>query len=254
MPNPHGEPIWYELMTPDPKGSVAFYEPVVGWTVDAPLPGPVEYRIVQAPGAQLGGMLQMTPDMLEMGAKPAWLVYIGVDDVDTTAAKAKELGGQVLVPPMDIPNVGRFSLLVDPQGAVFYIMRGSTDAVSTVFAPGEPGRCAWNELITTDVEAALAFYGPVFGWENRETMPMGPAGGYHFLDLGGKRLGALMADKSQPAHWNLYFTVADIDAAVKTTSDKGGRIVLGPQVVPTGERVILGLDPQGAGFALVGPG
>lgn len=253
MPKPAGTPIWYELMTPDPDGAKRFYDAVVGWTVEAPPPGPVDYRMITAAdGGHVGGMMRMTPDMLSGGARPAWLMYVHVEDVDATVAQARELGAPVFVPPTDIPGVGRFSLMADPQGATFYVMRPSGDGESTSFSPdGRPGRCAWNELSTTDLQSALAFYGPLFGWENRETMDMGPMGGYHFLDLGETRLGAMAEMKDRPAQWSLYFTVADIDASVARVREGGGAIEMGPMEVPGGQRIVLGRDPQGAGFALV---
>jgi predicted enzyme related to lactoylglutathione lyase len=254
MSNPHGSPIWYELMTPDPDGAKRFYDAVIGWTIEAEQSGAVDYRMISAPGSLVGGVLRLTEDMLKGGARPAWLLYLEVQDVDATAEKAKGLGGRIHVPPHDIPGVGRFALLADPQGAPFYIMRGAGDGTSHAFAPGEIGRCGWNEICTTDMAGALAFYGALFGWENRETMDMGPMGGYHFLDLGTTRLGAAAEMKDRPAHWNLYFNVADIDVAVERVRAGGGAILIGPHEVPTGDRIVLGTDPQNAHFALVGRG
>ncbi len=254
MANPHGTPIWYELMTPDPDGAKRFYDDVVGWDIAARSPADdVEYRMIGAPGGFVGGVLKLDPAMQAQGARPIWLPYFGVDDVDSTFDKAKALGGSVFVPPTDIPGVGRFALLADPQGASFYVMRGATDGVSTVFAPGESGRCGWNELWTTDREAALAFYGPLLGFENRETMQM-PMGGYHFLDLGEVRLGALAVMGDQPPRWNLYFTVPDIAHAKARIEAGGGAVHMGPYTTPRGEQILLGSDPQGAAFALVSPG
>ena len=165
MPNPPGTPIWYELMSPDPDASKAFYEPVVGWTVHPSAPGP-DYRMITAADGMVGGLMHLGPEMLAGGARPGWLVYVGVDDPDATFAQARTLGAQPFVPPTDIPGVGRFALLADPQGAPFYIMRGAGDATSGVFAGGEnarQGHVAWNELSTPDRQAALEFYGALFG-------------------------------------------------------------------------------------------
>ena len=258
MANPHGTPIWYELMTPDPDGAKRFYDAVVGWTIEAQPSGPMDYRMIAAPGGLVGGVFGLDAAMQAQGAGPKWVPYFGVDDVDATSAKAQGLGAAIFVPPADIPGVGRFALMADPQGAVFYVMRGSSPESSTVFERGAMGRCGWNELWTTDVEAALAFYGPLLGFENRETMDMGPMGGYHFLDLpdgrgGDVRLGALAAMKDQPPRWNLYFTVPSVDAAVERIEAGGGAVHMGPYATPAGERILLGADPQGAAFALVSP-
>ncbi len=254
MSNAHGSPIWYELMTPDPDGAKRFYDDVVGWTVEATPSGAMDYRMIEAPGGVAGGVMRLTDEMLAGGARPAWLMYLSVEDVDATAERAVSVGAAVLVPPTDIEGVGRFGLLADPQGAPFYVMRGNSEQSATAFAPGQPGRCGWNELCTPDLDGGLAFYGALFGWENRETMDMGPMGGYRFLDLGALRLGAAAEVKDRPAHWNLYFTVTDIDDAARRVRAGGGSIEMGPHDVPSGERIVLGTDPHGAPFALVAPG
>ncbi len=253
MPSRAGAPIWYELMTPDPDGAKRFYDHVIGWKIDAQSPGDVDYRMIAAPGGLVGGVLGLTDDMQKGGARPAWLPYFSSDDVDATASQTRSLGGHILVPPHDLPGVGRFALLTDPQGAPFYIMHATTEPTSSPFAPNEPGHCGWNELSTTDMGAALAFYGALFGWQNRETMDMGPTGGYHFLDLGDTRLGAAAEMRDTHAHWTLYFTVPDLDTAIAHVHAGGGTITMGPHDVPGGSRIAHGTDPQNASFALVSP-
>ncbi|RYY36974.1 MAG: VOC family protein, partial [Sphingomonadales bacterium] len=128
MTNPQGSWIWYELMTPDAQASRAFYEAVVGWRIDADsyAPGGAEYRILHAGDGDVGGMLTLGPDMIAGGAKAGWLGYVGVDNVDASVERLKAAGGSVHVPPTDIPGVGRFAMVADPQGIVFYIMRGAS--------------------------------------------------------------------------------------------------------------------------------
>ncbi len=254
MANRHGFPIWYELVTPDPDAAATFYEAVVGWRVAPPPPGPVDYRMIAAGDAAIGGVLRLDETMKDGGARPTWLLYVAVDDVDDVAGQARALGAAVVVPPTDIPGIGRFALLADPQGAPFYIMRGSGETESGSFAYRRPGHVGWNELSTTDRAAALAFYATLFGWENRETMDMGPMGGYHFLDWSDTRLGALVEMKDHPAAWRLYINVADVAAAAALVTANGGRVDLGPHDVPSGDVILIGTDPQGAPFALVGPG
>jgi predicted enzyme related to lactoylglutathione lyase len=251
MSNPPGTPIWYELVTPDPDGATGFYEHVVGWKIGEPPTGAPDYRMIGVPGGAVGGVLPLTDDMKAAGARPTWLLYLGVEDVDATAEKALSIGAHIFVPPTDIPGVGRFALLADPQGAPFYIMRSDSDQTSTAYAPGKAGHCGWNELCTPDFGVALGFYAALFGWENRDTMNMGPMGDYHFLHAGSLCIGAAAETKDQPAHWNLYFIVPDIDIAVERVRAGGGSIEIGPIEVPSGDRILHGTDPQAAHFALV---
>jgi len=251
MTNKHGEFIWYELMTTDPDAARAFYEPVVGWTIGAAsgMPG-MDYRIIEAPDASVGGVMAIDADMASHGARPLWIGYIGVDDVDATAEAIKQHGGRIHVPPTDIPGVGRFAMASDPQGAPFYVMRGAVEGTSTAFSPDAPGHCCWNELTTPDQDKADAFYAAVFGWTSPESMPMGPMGDYRFLYAGDIRIGASM--RGEGARWQPYFTVPSIAAAVEAVKAHGGRIDNGPHEVPGGSHVVVGTDPQGARFALAG--
>ncbi|MEH6727943.1 MAG: VOC family protein, partial [Hyphomicrobiales bacterium] len=154
MTNRVGTPIWYELMTPDPDAAQQFYEPVMGWTFEA-MPGGLnlDYRIASAKDKSVAGVMR-TPDHAET-MPSMWFVYIGVEDVDAAAEKVKLLGGSVDIEPTDIPGVGRFAFCTDPQGAQFYLMRGSSDEVSTAFAPMMPGHGCWNELVTSNQKAAV---------------------------------------------------------------------------------------------------
>ena len=256
--NIHGDFIWYELMTTDVAAAASFYSDVVGWQVgDQP-----EYREIQTPHGHVGGILQITEEMTAGGARPAWLGYVQVDDVDKAAVSVEHGGGKLLMPPRDLPEAGRFGLVADPQGAAFYVMKprptaGNPDATSNAFAYDRPtdGHCAWNELVTSDPAAALHFYGTRFGWVKDGEMDMGPMGTYHFLRHGERGMtGAVMA---KPPHmptsaWTYYFRVPDIDAAAATIATRGGRVVHGPQEIPGGDFSMNAVDPQGAMFALVG--
>jgi uncharacterized protein len=257
-PNPTGDFIWYELMTPDPEGSKAFYDAVIGWTIGDATPEYNGYRMIGAEGGYAGGVLPITPEMQQHGARPTWLGYLNVADVDAAVASIERAGGKALMPATDIPNVGRIAMAADPQGAAFYVMKpippaGHENEPSTVFSPEKAGRCAWNELSTSDPSAARRFYGEQFGWTSDDFMPMGEHGEYRFIDHHGLRLGAIAgAMNGQPPHWRFYFTVASVSAAKQTAEAKGGKVVTGPMEVPGGGHIIVGFDPQGAEFALVG--
>ncbi len=255
MVNPHGSFIWYELMTPDPEGAKRFYEDVVGWTIGDPAPGGgVEYRMIgTADGGHAGGVLTLTKDMTDGGARPIWLGYLGVDDVDAAVEKAVAAGAKVQMPAFDAPGVGRIAMILDPQGVPIYLMRGASDADSNVYQRRGLGHVAWNELMTSDREAALDFYGSHFGYVKEGGMDMGPEmGEYSFISHGGETVGAVMnASPESPKAWQFYVRVSDVDAAAGKIAAAGGQVLFGPADVPGGERVLCGLDPQGATFGLV---
>ena len=259
-PNPEGDFIWYELMTPDAEASKGFYDAVVGWDISPE--GPPEYggyrMIGRSDGKYAGGVLPLTAEMQQHGAKPTWLGYLHVKDVDAKIASIEAAGGKALMPATDIPNVGRIAMVADPQGAPFYIMKPIPPASdphgrSDVFAPNAEQRVGWNELSTNDPVAARRFYGEQFGWTSDDFMPMGEHGEYRFIDHHGQRLGAIAGTMAgQHPHWRYYIRVPSISAARETIEAKGGKVAMGPMEVPGGDHIIIGFDPQGAEFALVG--
>src|SRR5690606_812673 len=116
--NRNGTPIWYELMTTAPDAAQAFYGRVMGWTsATTPAAAGRDYRIFTAADGEAVGGVMPTPEGAPFG--PVWAVYFGVDDVDAFAKTAKSLGAQIHMEPQDIPGVGRFAFLADPQGAMF---------------------------------------------------------------------------------------------------------------------------------------
>jgi len=255
MANQHGDFVWYELMTSDADAATAFYGAVIGWQA-RPADGSVRgYHIFGIGGVDVAGFMTIPPGDAGTGMRPGWLGYVGVRDVDAAAAEILQDGGSQYVPPTDIPGVGRFALMADPQGVAFYVMRGAMDGTSTSFAQTKPGHCHWNELSTRDPAAALAFYTARFGWEKGDAMPMGEMGDYQFITHQGDTIGAVMrqVQGGPPPAWTFYFGVEDIDAAARAVSGNGGAIHYGPAEVPGGAFIIVAGDPQGAMFGLVGP-
>lgn len=251
MTNQASEFIWYELMTSDPDAAADFYGAVVGWTTKAFDGGGGDYRLFGAPDADVAGLMRLE----QAGAPAGWFAYIGVEDVDAKARELVAAGAVQHAPPTDIPDVGRFAMLADPQGVPFYIMRGSSEGSSTSFKPNAVGHCQWNELNTTDPAAALAFYTRAFGWQKGDVMPMGEMGDYQFINIGDQMIGAMMRQPpgSPPPNWTFYFGVDDIDRAAQTATAKGGKILHGPSEVPGGDHIIIVDDPQGAMVGFVGP-
>ena len=123
----HGAFSWMELMTTDVESAKEFYVKLFGWeTEEYPMEG-MNYSVIKVSGDDTGGIMSMPPEVA--GMPPMWSIYVTVDDIDSTAKKVEELGGKVIRPPSDIPNVGRFCVLSDPQGAVItaitYVSRSS---------------------------------------------------------------------------------------------------------------------------------
>lgn len=257
-PNPPGDFIWYELMTTDAQGAANFYEKVIGWKIHEAAPEFNGYRMIgRSDGKFAGGLLPLTPEMLDGGARPIWLGYINVSDVDEKISAIKEAGGTVQLPPTDIPNVGRIAMVTDPQGAPFYVMKpippaDKPEMRSDVFSPGAVQRCGWNELSTTDEKAARQFYGQQFGWTSDDFMPMGEMGEYRFFKQGEEMIGAVFNTPDGKPRWRFYFRVPSIAAAQTAVENAGGKVIMGPMDVPGGDHIIVGTDPQGAEFALVG--
>lgn len=244
--------VWYELMSSDVAAAKAFYATVVGWkTQDMPMPG-MTYTLLHAGDTQIGGMMALPKEAREAGMRPCWLGYVGVDDADGAAAKVKRLGGGILSPPTDIPNIGRFATVTDPQGAAIILFKPNQGGQRKVSR--EPGHIGWHELHTTDWPKAFEFYSGMFGWLKGDRVDMGPMGTYQLFSVGGEAVGGMFNSPAAQAarFWLYYFNVGDIDAAAKRVGDNGGKIMHGPQQVPGGDWIVQASDPQGAAFALVG--
>lgn len=253
MTNPHGTPIWYELLSADADASRDFYAKVLGWTVHDADAGGMDYRMIDAGGGDFaGGLMQLTPEMQQGGAKPTWLFYLGVDDVDGAVEQITMLGGCVMMPAITMEGVGRMAMVTDPQGIPFYVMRGVSPEASRAFDYKGVGKCSWNELATPDQAAAHAFYGAVFGWTFPDKMPMGPAGDYVFVHAADQMIGATMPASMGPKPgWNFYFRAKDIDAAAAAVRANGGTLFTEPMEVPGGDWIINASDPAGVRFGVV---
>jgi predicted enzyme related to lactoylglutathione lyase len=246
-----GRPLWYELMTTDIKGAEAFYRNVVGWDT-MPFAGAAHpYTMFnRGPDAPVGGVMARPS---EVKAPPFWAMYIGVPKLEDAAAHIKRLGGSAHTEIITVPNIGRMQLMMDPQGAAFYIFEPANPDPRPEGRP-EIGDASWHELMTTDAAAAMTFYQQLFGWQPSEVMDMGPAGKYQMFNRPHGMIGGMMNKPpemaSVPPNWQIYFRVPDVQAAVERVKAGGGRILNGPNEVPGGDRVVNAADPQGAAFGL----
>jgi predicted enzyme related to lactoylglutathione lyase len=243
-------------MTTDPEGAMAFYTDLVGWTTQgwgdpsgADTGGDPYNMWISAEGP-LGGVIKLPEAAQKMGAPSHWMCNVTVPDVDAAAALVKEAGGQIYSGPMDMPKVGRFAVVGDPQGATISLFL--PESGMDPHDGSKPGEFCWNELMTSDHAAAFELYQQLFGWERIDEMDMGPAGKYLLFGKDGKAYGGMFTKSPgapMPSAWIYYIEVPSLDAAVEKAKGKGAKLINGPMDVPGG-RVAQLVDPQGAVFAL----
>lgn len=255
MSNSDGQFVWCELMTTDDVSATAFYRAAIGWDAEVMTMPNGRYTVLSAGAARVGGVMELPQPARDAGARPGWIGYIGVDDVDTMAARVSHAGGAIHRAAEDISGIGRFAVVADPQGASFVLFKGSDGMDAPPAAGATPGRVGWHELHATDWEAAFAFYAGLFGWTKAEAIDMGPMGTYQLFATGGLPVGGMMnrTDAMPAPTWLYYFNAPKIDAAVTGVKDAGGQVIAGPHDVPGGTWIAQCLDPQGAMFAVVGP-
>ena len=251
-----GTPCWVDLMSPDIDGSKEFYSAVFGWeAVDQFDPeGNRIYVNFRQNGKEVAGLGGQPPDAGEM--PPVWNTYIATDDCEAVAAKVTAAGGSVMMPPMQVMDAGSMAIFIDPTGAAFSVWQAGDHFGAQI--TNEPDTYSWNELMSRDVDTAMAFYSEVFGWEY-DSMDMGPGGIYNVIkggESGG--LGGLMSMPDEvpaevPNHWATYFTVSNIDATIEKIKAAGGQIVNGPFPIPGVGHTAIVHDPAGGNFSLMQP-
>ena len=245
-----GRPIWYELLTTDMKGAEAFYSKVVGWTTSAFEHSPRPYQMWHRQGGTPVGGLMTIPE--GMNFPPHWEMYLAVPKLEEAVATIEKLGGRSLSGIIEVPTVGRLRTMVDPHGAVFALHEPASPPMNPE-APPELGDASWHELYTTDAPAAMKFYQEVFGWKPTTDFDMGPLGKYYMFGRGWDLGGMMNKPKemaNMPSAWNIYFRVDDVDAAAERIKTHDGQVINGPMDVPGGDRIVNGIDPQGAHFSL----
>jgi predicted enzyme related to lactoylglutathione lyase len=244
-----GSFVWYEHLARDVAAATAFYSEVLGWKTQ-PF-GSSDYLMWVGSQGPLGGVMKLPEEAARTGTPPQWMAHVQVDDLDATVAGAGRLGGKVLKEPTQIPTVGRFAIIADPQGAVLSLFK--PDTPMTQHDPARDGEFCWNELVTSDGDAGFRFYSALLGWRGLEEMDMGPMGTYRIFGLGEQRLGGMMttpAGNPLPPMWIYYASTSDLEATLGRATRKGAKVVSGPMEVPGGGRIAQLTDPQGAVFAL----
>jgi predicted enzyme related to lactoylglutathione lyase len=250
MQSSNGHFVWHEYLAKDTKAAIAFYSDLVGWNTQ-PFSEVGDYVMWVGSQGPLGGVMKLPDQAMQMGTPPNWMGHVQVADVDASAATTKNLGGKVYREPEDIPTVGRFAIIADPQGAVISIFKSNSPM--TLHDTAKPGEFCWNELMTSDSAAALEFYSQLFGWQLINELDMGPMGTYRIFGIGDKQLGGMMTTPNgapMPPSWIYYVEISDLDAAIGRATKQGAQVINGPMDVPGGGRIVQLSDPQGAMFAM----
>ncbi len=238
-----GHVVWHELSTSSVDKATSFYSDLLGWGVEVWKPGEMDYPMISVDGTTHGGF-----QPAEAGRPSFWFGHIAVADTDEAAGKATARGATVLAGPMEVPEIGRFALIRDPQGAVcsLYTPVGEGPAAEGVFA--------WDELMTEDVEASTAFYTDVAGWTTSE-MDMGDMTYTMFVAGDGTQVaGCLPKPEMAPSSaWVTYLTTPDTDASVKKAEKLGAMTLAEPFDIPGVGRIAVMADPLGAAFGLFQP-
>lgn len=253
MSSDPGRFVWFDLMTTDPDAAQPFYTKLMGWGTQ-PWDGPMPYTMWTKGEAPLGGVMTLPDEAKQAGAPPHWLGYVHTTNVDETVAKAESNQGKIVVPAQDIPTVGRFAVMADPQGAVFAAFTPENEAPGHG-GPAELGEFSWHELNTSDYENAWGFYETLFGWKKLDAVDMGEAGMYQMFSTakGEMPIGGMFnkpAEVPGPPFWLYYTRVDDCESSVETVKASGGQVLNGPMEVPGGDHIVQCMDPQGAAFAL----
>ena len=247
----HGTPSWIDLSTTDVDSARTFYGSVFGWDFEEnPTDQGAPYIMARKGEHAAAGMMQQQPAQAEMGIPPMWNTYVTVDDIDATVAKVDSAGGSVMMPPMQVMDAGSMAVVADPTGAVACMWQPDQHIGCQVV--NEHGALCWNEVMTSDVPTAAAFYSELFGW-GTEQMEMGDQGTYTVFTLGDDGVAggtALPPVEGIPPHWGTVFAVDDCDATLAAVAEAGGSVMAGPFDTPIGRSGACA-DPQGAAFQII---
>ncbi len=249
--------IWYELITRDVDKAVNFYGQVVGWDFkDSGMPG-MKYMLFSKDGKDVGGM--MTWAGAGMPDLPAeWVGHIHTAKLDAELTAVTADGGTIVRPAHVIPGVGRFAIVLDPQKVKYLLFEPGQQDFRPRLNQMAVGNVGWHELLTEDQATAFDFYSKHYGWQKDRAHDMGAMGIYQTfltnqpLYSGGmmNRRGVQMPE-SVPSHWKFYFIVDDIEAAQKRVIEAGGKVIVTPEDVPGGSRILQAIDDQDGHFALI---
>ena len=249
-----GELTWVDLQAKDLEAQTRFYEGLFGWThEDLPTDqGPI-YRQFYIDGMRAAAVSQMQPEMEAKGMPSVWNTYFAAKSVDECVAKVQDLGGQVIMPAMDVMQEGRMAGIMDPTGGAFFLWQTGRTGGAEVFS--RPGALMWADLNTRDPEKAADFYSKLFDWKI-DRLEAGPMP-YWQATMGETPEAGIMPMQPQlpesvPANWMPYFGVASVKDAVERAKAAGGSVTMEPMTAGSVTFAILS-DPAGAVFSIMEP-
>ncbi len=249
---PLGAPCWIDLFSSDTDKAKQFYGELFGWTFEDSGPEFGGYINFSKDGALVAGCMHNDGTS---GSPDGWNTYLAVADAKATVASASDSGATIYLQPMQVMDLGSMAMLADPGGAAIGVWQPGTHKGFGILA--ELGAPAWFELHSRDYETVLGFYRDVFGWETT-VMSDSPEFRYTTLNGDGPDPLAGIMDATAflpagvPSHWQIYFLVADTDAATARVVELGGAVTEAPQDSPFG-RLAAVTDPTGAAFRLTSP-
>jgi predicted enzyme related to lactoylglutathione lyase len=249
-PYAQGTPCWIDLMAKDQQAAMDFYKDLFGWEGERQSDEFGGYAVMSLRGKAVAGI---GPSMAPEGMPEpphVWTTYLASDDADATAQRIAAAGGSVMVPVMDVGDLGRMAIAVDPTGAVFGFWQHKSFIGATLV--NEDSTLTWNECNTRDVPAASAFYHGAFGVD---TNPMEGAENYFILEVGGRPVGGMQDmsvdfPKEVPPHWMSWFEVDDVESTVDAAVKAGATLTVPPMEIPPGRMAGLA-DPWGAVFCVL---
>jgi predicted enzyme related to lactoylglutathione lyase len=247
----HGTIGWADVAVPDTAAGAAFYEGLFGWETQSGESDSVPYSMFSKDGKVVAGMGELGPEQIEAGQPPVWSSYVIVDDVDSTFAKAIELGATPIMEPMDVMDAGRMFFIIDPVGAAVGFWESGTHDGAEVF--NVPSAMTWNEIASRNLDSAVSFYGELLGWD-AEAMDF-DGFPYTMFKVGERSNGGAydmsgMMPDDVPAHWLTWFVVEDCEKAAATVADLGGSILRPPETSGMGVSAVVA-DPFGATFGII---
>jgi uncharacterized protein len=253
----NGAPCWFELLSTAPETSLKFFQALFGWTAQTLDMPTGAYTMLRNANGTIGALWALPESRRAAGERSNWGAYFAVPDLDLACATVAKLGGQVVVPPMDVGQQGRMSLIADPEGALVNLwqVRPGAGGDFTMF---EPFSIGWTELAGRNIEALTRFYSTLLGWAfSSKPIPGFDGLHYHEFSVDGERFGGFMPMTKEwgdmPAHWSIYVIVPDVDACLVRTAELGGSVCVPAFDAPGVGRIARIDDPTGAGCYVITP-